>query len=220
MYLESRKRSIAKALSWRFWATLTTIALVFLFTGKPVIAVSIGGFEVVAKMLLYFFHERSWNRIRLGRYELEPFVIWFTGLPSSEREVISERVTEKLKKKNMKMEYLSSATVQNILPESDFCAQGADEYIRRIGFLAKKFVQSGVFITASFVSPCRKARELVRLLCPLFIEVYVYKLDKKCEEESDSYEVSESPEIKLNMTSLTVDEAVTIVMRYLKKFTG
>ena len=64
---EKRIRSITKGLSWRTFATLTTMALVFIFTGKLILALGIGLFEVIAKLLLYYAHERTWNRIKWGR---------------------------------------------------------------------------------------------------------------------------------------------------------
>lgn len=66
-YHETRGRSIAKTISWRVLATLTTIALVYLFTGTIVIALEVGVIEVVAKLLLFFFHERMWNLISWGK---------------------------------------------------------------------------------------------------------------------------------------------------------
>lgn len=67
MFEESAMRSVIKALSWRILATLTTSLLVFAFTGRTDIAVTIGLFEGVIKMVLYYFHERSWNRLNAGR---------------------------------------------------------------------------------------------------------------------------------------------------------
>jgi len=57
---ESHLRSILKGLSWRVLATLTTITIVYLVTGKFYAALEIGGFEVVAKIVLYYLHERIW----------------------------------------------------------------------------------------------------------------------------------------------------------------
>ena len=57
-------RSAVKGITWRVVATLTTIGLVFVFTGKLTIAVSVGALEVIAKLLFYYLHERIWNRIR------------------------------------------------------------------------------------------------------------------------------------------------------------
>ena len=60
---ESHMRSIAKTLSWRFVATATTALLVLAFTGDASIALTVGGVEVFAKMLLYYLHERVWARV-------------------------------------------------------------------------------------------------------------------------------------------------------------
>ncbi len=63
-------RSVVKALSWRVVATLTTTALVFAFTGRFDLAITVGVFEAVAKMALYFMHERLWNKLEFGRKPL------------------------------------------------------------------------------------------------------------------------------------------------------
>ena len=67
MFEESATRSITKALSWRILATLTTTLLVYAVTGSTDFAVTVGGLEAVAKMALYFIHERAWNRLDIGR---------------------------------------------------------------------------------------------------------------------------------------------------------
>ena len=67
MFEESAMRSVLKAISWRVLATLTTTILVYLFTGSTEIAVTIGLLEAVAKMALYYFHERFWNQLNVGR---------------------------------------------------------------------------------------------------------------------------------------------------------
>lgn len=55
-----KKVSVMKAVSWRIIGTLDTIIISYLFTGKIKVAIGIGGFEVLTKMLLYFLHERAW----------------------------------------------------------------------------------------------------------------------------------------------------------------
>lgn len=67
MSRESRLRSAYKALSWRLLATAATFSLVLIMTGKPLLAVSVGGLEAVAKLALYFLHERLWAHIPLGQ---------------------------------------------------------------------------------------------------------------------------------------------------------
>lgn len=65
--MEQKRRSIIKTISWRLWATVTTIALVYFFVGEVKVAFAIGGIEIIIKMLLYFLHERWWNTIKYGR---------------------------------------------------------------------------------------------------------------------------------------------------------
>ena len=67
MFKETPIRSIAKAVSWRILATLTTGLLVFAFTRRLDIAFTVGALEALAKLLLYFLHERLWNRLGFGR---------------------------------------------------------------------------------------------------------------------------------------------------------
>jgi uncharacterized membrane protein len=64
---EHRYRSLVKAASWRLTGSLDTILVSWVITGRLSIAMSIGGVEIFTKMLLYYLHERAWNRIELGR---------------------------------------------------------------------------------------------------------------------------------------------------------
>ena len=63
---ESRLRSVFKALSWRVLATLTTIAIAYFIVGDVKTALKIGAVEVVAKMAIYYLHERAWVQVPLG----------------------------------------------------------------------------------------------------------------------------------------------------------
>lgn len=53
--------SLCKALSWRFIATMTTICISYWVTGRVDIAMMIGGVEVIAKIIIYYMHERAWH---------------------------------------------------------------------------------------------------------------------------------------------------------------
>ena len=63
--LESRTRSLAKGLTWRVLATLTTISIAWLITGDVETALHIGFIEVFAKIAIYYLHERAWAQIPL-----------------------------------------------------------------------------------------------------------------------------------------------------------
>ena len=65
--MESHKRSIAKALSWRVMGAAFTATVVWVVTGKPGLAAAVGVVDTVIKLGAYYVHERVWNRIRFGQ---------------------------------------------------------------------------------------------------------------------------------------------------------
>ncbi len=66
MVKEKQWRSMAKAVSWRITGTIDTTLIAWFITHKLHIALSIGGIEVFTKIILYYFHERAWNRVKVG----------------------------------------------------------------------------------------------------------------------------------------------------------
>lgn len=67
LLMETHVRSIAKAVSWRIVATLTTMLLVYVFTGNLLVSGGVGLTELLSKLLIYYVHERVWNAIGFGR---------------------------------------------------------------------------------------------------------------------------------------------------------
>ena len=62
----SHKRHILKTITWRLVGTIDTIILSWIISGDPFIGLSIGGAELVTKMVLYYLHERTWYNIDFG----------------------------------------------------------------------------------------------------------------------------------------------------------
>jgi uncharacterized membrane protein len=63
---ETRKRSMLKSISWRFICIVVSILTSFFLTGKWDIAVAIGTVYNGITMVLYYFHERGWNKVGWG----------------------------------------------------------------------------------------------------------------------------------------------------------
>ena len=63
---KSKKRHIAKTLTWRLTATLTTMIIAWLVSGDPFTGITIGGIEFFIKMPIYYFHERAWHKLNFG----------------------------------------------------------------------------------------------------------------------------------------------------------
>jgi uncharacterized membrane protein len=71
----SIKRHFAKTITWRMVGTLDTMALGWLVTGNPMTGLKIGGLEITTKMILYFFHERIWFKIKFGLPKKDKLII-------------------------------------------------------------------------------------------------------------------------------------------------
>jgi uncharacterized membrane protein len=65
--MDTTKRSIAKALTWRALASLATFIISYMLTGDIVAATGIAGVQVFVNLLLYYVHERIWNKIDWGQ---------------------------------------------------------------------------------------------------------------------------------------------------------
>ena len=63
--MQSRRRHLAKAVSWRFFGSSTTFLLSWLVTGDVIIGLSISGIETFTKIVLYYVHERLWFKSKL-----------------------------------------------------------------------------------------------------------------------------------------------------------
>ena len=53
--------SLIKGVSWRIFGTLATTVIVLVITGKTELALGVGAFEIVSKIILFYFHERLWD---------------------------------------------------------------------------------------------------------------------------------------------------------------
>ena len=238
MHKESNIRSIVKGITWRFLATLTTVSLVLLFTGKADVALAVGGIEVFLKIFIYFLHERGWGKIRWGKQEIQPFVVWITGLSGSGKTSMARMVAENLNKQGLRTDHLDGETIRGLFPRTGFTRGAVIEHIERVGLLASRLEESGVFVVASFISPYLESREFVRNLCHNYVEVHVSTPVEVCEERDRKglyqrarkgeiqhfpgidvdYELTDRPELEIDTTSVSVEEAAERIVHYLKRF--
>ena len=65
---ERHVRSLAKAVSWRIFASIDTFIISFFVTGKISLAGTIAAVEVMTKIVIYYLHERAWVAIPFGHH--------------------------------------------------------------------------------------------------------------------------------------------------------
>ncbi len=69
--IESRKRSLAKTISWRIIATAVTILVAFIWLGEWTTSIALAITANGIKAVLYYTHERAWNRTSFGRKKVK-----------------------------------------------------------------------------------------------------------------------------------------------------
>lgn len=240
MLTESHGRSLAKAITWRILGTIATTLIVFLFTRRLAASLAVGGFEFLSKIGLFWFHERIWERISLGKREDPPAVLWFTGLSGSGKSTIAHAVRHELEKGGRKVEHLDGDTIRDVFPKTGFTSEERDAHIRRVGYLAAMLEKNGVSVVASLVSPYKDSRRFVRDLCTNFVEIHVATPLSECEKRdtkglyakarrgeianftgiSDPYETPSSPEVTIDTQSVSVREATKMILARLSKTNG
>jgi adenylylsulfate kinase len=166
--------------------------------------------------------------------------LWFTGLSGSGKSTIANAVSNELFKQGINEYVLDGDNIRHGLNKDlGFSDYDRTENIRRIGEVAKLFVDSGKVVTTAFISPFRSDRDQVRALFEdgEFIEVFVQCPIEECERRDpkqlyakarrgeikdftgiDSpYEAPEQAEITLHSNQVTVEEAVEQVFAYLRQ---
>jgi len=68
----TKSRSFAKSMSYRVFGTLTSWAVVYVITNKGSLATLIAFWETVVKVVVYYYHERVWNKFAWGRHPKTP----------------------------------------------------------------------------------------------------------------------------------------------------
>ncbi len=238
MYYENKKRSIAKTVSWRTLATFTTALIVYAFTGKVILAISIGSVEVIAKIILYFVHERAWNKSHYGRKRIKPFVLWFTGLSGSGKSTLAEKAIKYLQKKDLPTQQLDGDILRSIFPKTGFSKEDRIQHIKRAGYLASLLEKNNVFVIASFISPYQESRDFVRNMCKHFIEIYVNASIETCEQRDpkglykkvrageiknftgidDPYEIPLNPEMTVNTNNASEEESFKQIKKSIDRY--
>ncbi len=237
MYRESNLRSISKTTSHRITNSITTIILVFLFTGEINAAIQVGLAEIIVKFSLFYLHERIWDRIHFGKERYTPFVLWLTGLPCSGKKEIADNLYRFLKKRNIPVERLDGDDVKTLLPSTGFTRDQRTVYLKRMGYLASLLERNGVTVIASFISPFNEVRQYNRSLCINYIEVYVSTPQEACRKRDiwglynkaenneiqhfvgihEKYDVPQNAEIEFDLSKEHIIHVIKGLVKYLKR---
>jgi len=172
---------------------------------------------------------------RAGLKNQKPALLWFTGLSGSGKSTIANLVEKKLHRMNRHSFLLDGDNVRHGLNRDlGFTEADRIENIRRVGEVAKLMSDAGLIVITAFISPFRAEREMVRGMLPEgeFIEVFIdtplaeaekrdvkglYKKARAGQLKNftgiDSpYEAPETPEIRIDTTAMTPEEAADLII--------
>ncbi|AZT84514.1 adenylyl-sulfate kinase [Marinobacter sp. NP-4(2019)] len=176
--------------------------------------------------------ERSVNKNQ------KPCLLWFTGLSGSGKSTIANALDVALHNRGYHTFLMDGDNVRHgLCKDLGFSDEDRVENIRRIGEVSKLFADAGLIVLSAFISPFTSDRRMVRNLFPAgeFIEVFMATPLDTCEQRDpkglyekaragqlknftgiDSpYEAPEYPEVRLDTSTMSVDQCVEKLIGYL-----
>ncbi|WP_047152110.1 adenylyl-sulfate kinase [Aneurinibacillus tyrosinisolvens] len=166
-------------------------------------------------------------------------ILWLTGLSGAGKSTLANEIERKLYARGLRTYLLDGDNVRHgINCDLGFSPEDRKENIRRIGEVAKLFVDAGMIVLTAFISPFREDRALARRIVDggEFIEVYVKCSLDECEKRdpkglykkakageireftgiSSPYEEPDSPEIVIETDKQSLEQSADIIVRYLE----
>jgi adenylylsulfate kinase len=163
-------------------------------------------------------------------------VVWFTGLSGAGKSTLAHAVEEVLYSRGCRTFVLDGDNIRHGLCSNlGFSLQDRQENLRRVGELARLFLEAGTISLAAFISPMRIDRDHVRQIVgpESFVEIFVSCPLEVCEQRdtkgmylrartgeirdftgiSSPYEPPESPLLKLDTSTTPIDESVAQVLK-------
>ena len=188
-------------------------------------------------------HWQSMDVTKQSRAEQKsqrPRLIWFTGLSGSGKSSIANILEKKLQAMGRHTITLDGDNIRHGLNRDlGFTKADRVENIRRVGETSKLMVEAGLICISSFISPFASERDMVRSMMDEgeFVEVFVDTPLEVCEQRdvkglyakaragelpnftgiSSPYEVPQDPEIRIDTTQLSAEEAAEQIIDYLSR---
>jgi adenylylsulfate kinase len=167
-------------------------------------------------------------------------VLWFTGLSAAGKSTIAHGVEKQLFGRGIRSYVLDGDNVRyGINSDLGFSLEDREENIRRIAEISTLFVEAGLIVLASFISPSKKDRDFARSCFSqdIFYEVYIKCSLQECERRdpkgmygkarsgiienytgvSAPYEEPESPDLVIDTEKLNIEDAIQGVLNFMDR---
>lgn len=187
------------------------------------------------------WHQASVDRSSQAKRQGHSSVIlWFTGLSGSGKSTLANAVNAELFSRGLSSYVLDGDNIRHgLCKDLGFSDHDREENIRRIGEVAKLFLDAGVIVLTAFVSPFRADRDKARALVQTgdFIEIHCAADLAACERRdpkglyakarageikeftgiSSPYEAPEAPELRVETGTVNLDQCVALVIHELER---
>lgn len=197
--------------------------------------------DFVTKSTNVVWHQGTVSRMDRERLKgHKGVVLWFTGLSGAGKSTLAHAVEKACFERGCHTYVLDGDNVRHgLCGDLGFSSRDRSENIRRIGEMAKLFVDAGEIVLTAFISPFRNDRERVRKLMANgdFLEIYCKSSLERCEERdvkgiyqrartgeipeftgiSSPYEEPLKPELVVNTGEWSIEESVVAVLQLLEE---
>lgn len=183
------------------------------------------------------------GQVRAEQKQQRPLVFWFTGLSGSGKSSLADALERRLMSLGHHTYLLDGDNVRmGLCKDLGFGDADREENIRRISEVSRLFLDAGLIVITSFISPFQRDRSLARSVIgdESFIEVYLDTPLTECERRDpkglylkarkgmiknftgiDSpYEPPVSPEIAINTLENSIEESVDLVIAYFNEWSN
>ena len=188
---------------------------------------------------IFDFNFNITSQQRSKKFNQQPLLLWFTGLSGSGKSTLANALEKQLFYSGFSTYLLDGDNTRMGLNSNlGFSNEDRKENIRRIAEVSKLLLDAGLIVCASFVSPFKEDRERLKRTvgCENMVEIYVSTPLEECEKRdvkglyqkarfgeisdftgvSSPYEAPENPDIKIDTTNLSIQDAVKNIYDQIK----
>ena len=229
------KLKLIKAVVYRFYSSIITFIIAYLFTKNLVASISIGIIDSLIKVFSYYAFDEIWAR--LTGFKTKPAVIFLTGLSGSGKTTIARALVEKYKKQGVVPVLLDGDEIRKVIHQTGFDEESRKKHNLNVGYMASLLESQGNVVIVSLISPYIDIRNEIRHMCKKFVEVYVCTDIKVCMQRdpkglyakaiageikeftgiSAPYYAPENPEVLLDTAVLTIKDCTDKIFKAANK---